>query len=252
MKFRPCIDLHNGKVKQIVGGSLDDSGAMENFVSDKGAAYYAEMYRRDGLAGGHVIMLGPGNEDEAMAALKAYPGGMQIGGGITPDNAVMYLDAGASHVIVTSYVFKNGLFNPGNLEKMIKATGRDRLVIDLSCRIKDNAYYVVTERWQNFTGFEITRENIAMLEEHCDEFLVHAVDVEGMKEGVDIRLVSLLSDYVSIPVTYAGGVRDFSDIENVFQAGKGKIDLTIGSALDIFGGDISYSEVLNRKEFRSL
>jgi phosphoribosylformimino-5-aminoimidazole carboxamide ribotide isomerase len=252
MKFRPCIDLHNGKVKQIVGGSLDDSGAMENFVSDKGAAYYAEMYRRDGLAGGHVIMLGPGNEDEAMSALKAYPGGLQIGGGITPDNALRYLDAGASHVIVTSYVFKNGLFSAGNLEKMIKAAGRERLVIDLSCRIKDNSYYVVTERWQNFTGFEITRENIAMLEEHCDEFLVHAVDVEGMKEGVDTRLVSLLSDYVSIPVTYAGGVRDFSDIENVFHAGKGKIDLTIGSALDIFGGDISYSEVLKREEFRIL
>ncbi|PKL15594.1 MAG: phosphoribosylformimino-5-aminoimidazole carboxamide ribotide isomerase [Spirochaetae bacterium HGW-Spirochaetae-5] len=250
MKFRPCIDLHNGKVKQIVGGSLDDSGAKENFVSDKGAAYYAEMYRRDGLTGGHVIMLGPGNEDEAMAALKAYPGGLQIGGGISPDNAARYLDAGASHVIVTSYVFKNGLFSQDNLEKMIKAAGRERLVIDLSCRIKENSYYVVTERWQNFTGFEITRENIAMLEGCCDEFLVHAVDVEGMKEGVDTRLISLLSDYVSIPVTYAGGVRDFGDIEIVFSAGKGRIDLTIGSALDIFGGSLPYSEVLKRDEFR--
>ncbi len=251
MKFRPCIDLHDGKVKQIVGGSLDDSGAKENFVSDKGAAYYAEMYKSDGLTGGHVIMLGPGNEEEAMAALKVYPGGLQIGGGITPDNACMYLEAGASHVIVTSYVFKNGLFSYGNLEKMIKAAGRERLVIDLSCRIKENSYYVVTERWQNFTGFEITRENITMLEEHCDEFLVHAVDVEGMKEGVDSRLVTLLSDYVSVPVTYAGGVRDFSDIENVFNAGKGKIDLTIGSALDIFGGSIPYNEILKLKEFRT-
>ena len=250
MKFRPCIDLHNGRVKQIVGGSLDDSGAKENFVSDKGAAYYAEMYRRDGLAGGHVIMLGPGNEDEAMAALKAYPGGLQVGGGITPDNAARYLDAGASHVIVTSYVFKNGLFSQDNLEKMIKAAGRERLVIDLSCRIKENSYYVVTERWQNFTGFEITRENIAMLEGHCGEFLVHAVDVEGMKEGVDSRLITLLSNYVSIPVTYAGGVRDFGDIEIVFSAGNGRIDLTIGSALDIFGGSIPYSEVLKREEFR--
>jgi len=251
MKFRPCIDLHNGKVKQIIGGSLDDSGAVENFVSDRGAAYYAEMYRGDGLTGGHIIMLGPGNEGEAISALKAYPGGMQIGGGITPDNAGRYLDAGASHVIVTSYVFRNGLFSPDNLDKMIKAVGRERLVIDLSCRIKDNSYYVVTERWQNFTGFEITEENIKMLENQCDEFLLHAVDVEGMKEGVDLRLVRMLGEFVSIPVTYAGGVRDFSDIENVFSAGRGRIDLTIGSALDIFGGNIPYSEVLKRKEFQT-
>jgi phosphoribosylformimino-5-aminoimidazole carboxamide ribotide isomerase len=223
---------------------------MENFVSDKGAAYYAEMYKRDGLSGGHIIMLGPGNEDQAMAALKAYPEGLQIGGGITPDNACRYLDSGASHVIVTSYIFKNGLFSQGNLEKMIKAAGKERLVVDLSCRIKGSSYYVVTERWQNFTGFEISLENIKMLEEHCGEFLVHAVDVEGMKEGVDSRLVSLLSDYVSIPVTYAGGVRDFDDIAIVFNSGRGRIDLTIGSALDIFGGGIPYSEVLKRKEFR--
>ncbi len=250
MKFRPCIDLHNGRVKQIVGGSLDDENAVENFVSDKNAAYYAELYKRDGLTGGHIIMLGPGNEDEALNALNAYPGGLQVGGGISPDNAFRFLDAGASHVIVTSYVFKNGVFNFDNLQKMIRKTGRDRLVIDLSCRSRDNSYYIVTDRWRNFTDFRITGENIMKLEEYCDEFLVHAVDVEGMKEGVDLKLVSILGDSVKIPATYAGGVKDFDDIELVFKEGKGKIDLTIGSALDIFGGNISYQEVLKRKEFR--
>jgi phosphoribosylformimino-5-aminoimidazole carboxamide ribotide isomerase len=249
MKFRPCIDLHNGKVKQIVGGSLTDSGAVENFISDRNAAYYAEMYKNDGLSGGHIIMLGPGNEDEALNALKAYPGGMQIGGGITPDNALKFLEAGASHVIVTSYVFKNGIFDIENLKKIIKRAGKERLVIDLSCRIKNDTYYVVTERWQNFTDFEITRFNIEMLEEYCAEFLIHAVDVEGKQEGVDSRLVGLLGDYVSIPATYAGGVKDCGDIGIVFKSGQGKIDLTIGSALDIFGGSIPYNEVIKRKEF---
>ena len=250
MKFRPCIDLHNGKVKQIVGGSLDDSGAVENFVSTHNAAYYAEMYRRDGLTGGHIVMLGPGNEDEALSALRAYPGGMQIGGGINADNAVKFLNAGASHVIVTSFVFKNGIFNYDNLEKMLKKIGKDKLVLDLSCRIRDNSYYVVTERWQNFTDFEITKFNIERLEGYCDEFLVHAVDVEGMKEGVDSKLVTILGDSVSIPATYAGGVKDSDDIANVFRSGKGKIDLTIGSSLDIFGGNIPYNEVIKREEFR--
>jgi len=249
MKFRPCIDLHNGKVKQIVGGSLSDSGAVENFVSDRDAAYYAEMYRRDGLTGGHIIMLGAGNENEAMKALHAYPGGMQIGGGINPENACKFLDAGASHVIVTSYVFKNGTFSIDNLKKMIKAAGKEKLVIDLSCRVKGDSYFVVTERWQNFTDFEITHFNIQKLEEYCDEFLIHAVDVEGMQDGVDTRLVGLLGDSVSIPATYAGGVKDCNDIAGVFKSGKGKIDLTIGSALDIFGGSIPYSEVIKSKEF---
>ena len=249
MKFRPCIDLHNGKVKQIVGGSLGDDGAVENFVSERNAAYYAGMYKQDGLTGGHIIMLGPGNEEEALNALRAYPGGMQAGGGINPDNACRYLDAGASHVIVTSYVFKNGRFDFDNLEKMIKRTGRERLVIDLSCRIRDNMYFVVTERWQNFTDFEINRLNIQRLEDYCDEFLVHAVDVEGFKNGVDTKLVGILEASVSRPVTYAGGVKDVDDVERVFRIGKGKIDLTIGSALDIFGGDIPYAEVIKCKEF---
>lgn len=249
MRFRPCIDLHNGKVKQIVGGSLDDSGALENFVSDKGAAYYAELYKIDNLSGGHVIMLGPGNEDEVFRALRAYPGGLQVGGGINPGNAMEYLDAGATHVIVTSYVFAHGKINMDNLEAMKSAVGRERLVLDLSCRFKDGKYFVVTDRWQKFTEYDINRENIARLEEYCDEFLVHAADVEGLKQGIDEQLVSVLAECCSIPVTYAGGVKDLSDVKKVFEKGQKRIDLTIGSALDIFGGSISYRELIKMKEF---
>ncbi len=251
MRFRPCIDLHNGKVKQIVGGSLDDSGALENFVSDKGAAYYAELYKRDNLSGGHVIMLGPGNEDEVFSALKAYPGGLQVGGGINPGNAMDYIDAGATHVIVTSYVFAHGKINMENLEAIKSSVGREHLVLDLSCRFKEGKYYVVTDRWQKFTEYEINRSNIARLEEYCDELLVHAADVEGLKQGIDERLVSLLAECCSIPVTYAGGVKDLSDVNKVYNRGQGRIDLTIGSALDIFGGSISYMELIKMKELGS-
>ncbi|HOP62928.1 MAG TPA: phosphoribosylformimino-5-aminoimidazole carboxamide ribotide isomerase [Spirochaetota bacterium] len=251
MKFRPCIDLHNGRVKQIVGGTLADSGAVENFVSDMGAAYYADLYRQDNLKGGHVIMLGPGNEDEAISALNAFPGGLQVGGGINPYNAMEYLDAGASHVIVTSYVFSGGKINMDNLEAMRSVTGKERLVLDLSCRSGNGIYYVVTDRWQKFTEFEINRKNIEFLEGYCDELLVHAADVEGLREGIDVNLVSLLAQCCSIPVTYAGGVKDLSDVTRVFEKGKGRVDLTIGSALDIFGGSISYRELLSMKEFHS-
>lgn len=251
MRFRPCIDLHNGKVKQIVGGSLDDSGALENFVSDKGAAYYAELYKRDNLSGGHVIMLGPGNEDEVLSALKAYPGGLQVGGGINPGNAMDYIDAGATHVIVTSYVFAHGKINMENLEAIKSSVGREHLVLDLSCRFKEGKYFVVTDRWQKFTEYEINRSNIERLEEFCDELLVHAADVEGLKQGIDERLVSLLAECCSIPVTYAGGVKDLSDVTKVYSRGQGRIDLTIGSALDIFGGSISYMELIKMKEFGS-
>jgi phosphoribosylformimino-5-aminoimidazole carboxamide ribotide isomerase len=250
MRFRPCIDIHNGKVKQIVGSTLNAHGAVENFVSDKDASYYAQIYKENGLSGGHIIMLGPGNEIEALKALKVFPGGMHIGGGINPDNAYKFLDAGASHVIVTSYIFKDGKFNVDNLKIMTKKVGREKLVIDLSCRKKNNNYYVVTERWQNFTEFTISKENIKALEDYCSEFLVHAVDVEGMKEGVDSELIGLLADSVSIPTTYAGGVKDYNDITEVYKAGKGRIDLTIGSALDIFGGAIPFYDVIKRDEFR--
>lgn len=250
MKFRPCIDLHDGKVKQLVGGTLTESGAVENFVSDRDAAYYAKLYRDDGLYGGHVIMLGPGNEEEAFNAVRAFPGGLQVGGGINPVNAQGYLEAGASHVIVTSYVFSGGEINFRNLEMISKTVGRNRLVLDLSCRFRDNSYYVVTDRWQKWTGFEVTYSNMQHLAKYCDELLVHAADVEGKRNGVDENLIGILADCTNIPVTYAGGVRDMEDIEKVCRLGRGIIDLTIGSALDIFGGDMPYKEVINRPEFR--
>lgn len=188
MKFRPCIDIHNGKVKQIVGGSLKDDGdqASENFVSEQDAAYYARLYRKHGLDGGHIILLNPNTSEyypdtrsQALSALRAWPGGLQIGGGITADNARGFLDAGASHVIVTSYVFQNGQISTENLNRLVRAVGRDRLVLDLSCRKKDGRYYIVTDRWQTFTGVAIDLPVLEKLSSHCDEFLIHAVDVEG-------------------------------------------------------------------------
>ncbi len=246
MKFRPCIDLHNGKVKQIVGGTLQDSneGLIENFISDKDAAYYGALYKKDNLPGGHVIKLGPGNDTEALNALKAYPGGLQIGGGINPDNALGYLDAGASHVIVTSYVFKDGSINFKNLGKLVKTVGKERIVIDLSCRKRGDNFYVVTDRWQKFTDFEITEENFQRLSSYCDEFLVHAADVEGQCKGVQKEIISILAQWTEIPVTYAGGVHTMDDLQLVKNLGNGIIDLTIGSALDIFGGSLSYEKVV--------
>ncbi|HYH05238.1 MAG TPA: phosphoribosylformimino-5-aminoimidazole carboxamide ribotide isomerase [Bacillota bacterium] len=249
MKFRPCIDLHQGKVKQIVGGSLSDDsqGLVENFVSEKDAAYYAELFKKDGLTGGHVIMLGPGNENEARRALLAYPGGLQVGGGITPANAASYLEVGASHVIVTSYIFQDGDLNYRNLEQMVSVTGRDRLVLDLSCRWRDGVYYVVTDRWQTFTHFAVTQANLTELAGYCAEFLIHGVDVEGKRQGILGDLVTVLGNWSPIPTTYAGGARSLADLELVNHLGQAKIDLTIGSALDIFGGTLAYRDVLKFK-----
>lgn len=254
MKFRPCIDIHNGKVKQIVGGSLKDAEdkANENFVSEQDAAFYAELYRNKRIIGGHVILLNGKDSPlfqetrkQALLALKTYPGGLQVGGGICPENAAEYLEAGASHVIVTSYVFKDGRISWENLEKMEKETGKDRLVLDLSCRKKrDNNYYVVTDRWQKFTEEPVT---LALLEElagHCSEFLVHGVDVEGKSKGIETDLVKLLSGHSACPVTYAGGVGSFRDIELLIKYGKGRLDVTVGSALDLFGGTIPFEEML--------
>ncbi|HOP75629.1 MAG TPA: phosphoribosylformimino-5-aminoimidazole carboxamide ribotide isomerase [Bacillota bacterium] len=250
MKFRPCIDLHQGKVKQIVGGTLTDTadGLIENFVAEQDAAYYAELFKRDGLTGGHIIMLGPGNEDAALQGLRAYPGGLQVGGGINPENAEKYLEAGASHVIVTSYIFSNGELDPIRLDKMVAAVGRERLVLDLSCRLKDGVYYVVTDRWQTFTSCVVNRETLEDLAGYCDEFLIHGVDVEGKRQGVQEELVQLLGEWAPIPVTYAGGARNLEDLELVKRLGRGKVDLTIGSALDIFGGTLPYRVVLAWQE----
>lgn len=246
MQLRPCIDIHSGRVKQIVGGSLSDKGEglIENFISDKLPSYYAEMFKKDNLVGGHVIMLGPGNTEAAFEALKAYPNGLQVGGGINPDNAKDYLENGASHIIVTSYVFKDGEINWDNLNKIVGVIGKEKLVLDLSCRKKDGKYYVVTDRWQKYTNFELNKDNIAKLESYCDEFLVHAVDVEGKCRGIQEDLVEVLGNWVTIPTTYAGGVHCFDDIEKIQKLGQNKIDVTIGSALDIFGGGLSYKEVI--------
>ncbi|MCB0122078.1 MAG: phosphoribosylformimino-5-aminoimidazole carboxamide ribotide isomerase [Caldilineaceae bacterium] len=247
MRFRPCIDLKNGKVVQIVGGTLrdqDDQSTVTNFTSEKSAVAFARLYQQDGLVGGHVIALGPGNQDAALAALQAYPGGLQMGGGVTPENAARYLDAGASHVIVTSYVFHGGALDEQRLAAMVAAVGRERLVLDLSCRQREGVYWVVTDRWQRFTAVAVNEATLASLAKHCAEFLVHGVDVEGLRVGIETDLVSLLGTYSPLPVTYAGGVKAFSDLALVKQLGQGRVDLTIGSALDIFGGDVSYAEVV--------
>lgn len=243
MRFRPCIDLHQGKVKQIVGLTLEE-GPVIHFEAERSAAYYARLYREDGLPGGHVIMLGPGNEAAALEALRAYPGGLQVGGGIHPGNASRYLDAGASHVIVTSFVFREGRIDYDRLNQLVAAVGRERLVLDLSCRKRGEAYWVVTDRWQRFTEVAITPRNLAHLARFCAEFLIHGVDVEGRREGIQEDLVQLLGSAAPIPTTYAGGARSLEDLERVRQLGQGRIDLTIGSALDLFGGDVPYRAVV--------
>ncbi|MEP7049059.1 MAG: phosphoribosylformimino-5-aminoimidazole carboxamide ribotide isomerase [Pseudomonadota bacterium] len=236
--FRPCIDLHEGKVKQIVGGTLGESAnhLRTNFVSEKSSAEFAELYRKDGLRGGHVIMLGPGNESAAREALAAYPGGMQIGGGINLDNAATWLDAGAAQVIVTSWVFQAGRVDSERLASLERKVGKQHLVLDLSCRRRGDDYWVVTDRWQKFTDVRISGETLSQLSESCAEFLVHAVDVEGLCRGIDAELVERLAAESPIFVTYAGGASSLSDLELVTRLGHGRIDLTIGSALDIFGG----------------
>ncbi len=236
--FRPCIDLHDGKVKQIVGGTLsaDSATLRTNFVAEHSSAWYAELYKRDGLRGGHVIMLGQGNESAALEALRAYPGGLQIGGGINSSNARTYLDAGASHVIVTSWVFREGKLDWDRLNTLVREIGKERLVLDLSCRRRGEDYFVVTDRWQKFTEMTVNPEVLRTLAAHCDEFLIHAVDVEGLCQGIDPLLVKILGEQAPIPTTYAGGARSLTDLEDVTRIGQGRVDLTIGSALDIFGG----------------
>ncbi len=239
MKIRPCIDIHNGKVKQIVGSTLSDSRVKdlkENFVSDHPPSYYSSLFRRYNLTGGHIIMLGPGNEEAALDALSGWPYGMQIGGGINIDNARYWLDRGASHVIVTSFVFYKGHIDMDRLKRLEKLVGKERLVLDLSCRKREGRYFIVTDRWQKFTHEEITPQCLETLSRYCSEFLVHGVDVEGKCQGVDLLLVEMLAEFSPIPTTYAGGARSIEDAVSVKDKGKDRIDLTIGSALDIFGG----------------
>tara|TARA_R110001592_G_scaffold65203_1_gene200258 strand:- start:694 stop:1452 length:759 start_codon:yes stop_codon:yes gene_type:complete len=235
-QFRPCIDLHQGKVKQIVGGSLNDQGADTNFVSAYDAAHYAALYQKHALKGGHVIALGQGNKEEALKALSVWPQGLQFGGGVNEVNAAEFLEAGASHLIVTSYIFENGVLSVDRIEKIKRETGRERLVLDLSCRRTESGWNIATDRWQTITNTQITKQTLSELAGHCDEFLIHAADVEGLQAGIDQELVQLLGEISTIPVTYAGGARSLQDLELVHTLSKGKVDLTIGSALDIFGG----------------
>ena len=247
MKFRPCIDLHQGKVVQIVGGSLqegDQSSLQINFSSESSASEYAELYKKDELKGGHLISLGNGNQEAALNALRAFPGGLQYGGGVNPDNSTDYIAAGASHVIVTSYVFSSGKVDFDKLKQLANLIGKDRLVLDLSCRQRAGDFYVVTDRWQTFTDEKVDQALLAKLSEYCSEFLVHGVDVEGKQQGIEEELIHLLGQYSPLPVTYAGGVKKLSDLDLVKTLGQGRVDLTIGSALDIFGGEIAYTDVL--------
>ncbi|MEY8412763.1 phosphoribosylformimino-5-aminoimidazole carboxamide ribotide isomerase [Lachnospiraceae bacterium 62-26] len=254
MRFRPCIDIHNGAVKQIVGGSLrdEDDQAVENFKAAQDAGYFAQLYRRDGLKGGHVILLNPPSSEyyektrkQALKALALYPQGLQIGGGITADNAREYIEAGASHVIVTSYVFRDGKIHWECMERLCDTAGKEHVVIDLSCRRKDDGYYIVTNRWQTFTSVKLTNDILREIAGFCDEFLVHGVDVEGRASGIEEELVELLSTHRTIPVTYAGGIGSLSDLEYFRKLSGGFLDFTIGSALDIFGGKIPYHTVKN-------
>lgn len=237
-KFRPCIDLHDGRVKQIVGGTLSDHGGelVTNFVSEHSPSFYANLYRKDGLQGGHVILLGQGNEIAAKEALAAYPGGLQVGGGIHAGNAKEWLDAGASHVIVTSWIFQNRTLHLERLQSLVDVTGKKRLVLDLSCRRTSEGYNITIDRWQTITPVRILPKTLDLFAEYCDEFLIHAADVEGKQAGMDEELIAYLAEYSPIPVTYAGGARHLADLERCASISKGRVDLTIGSALDIFGG----------------
>ena len=250
MRFRPCIDLHDGVVKQIVGATLSDGdakGPRTNFQSRKPAPWFADLYRRDGLTGGHVIQLGPGNAEAAQAALSQWPGGLQVGGGINADNACQWLDAGASHVIVTSWVFHDGRIDMDRLRLLSRRVGKSRLVLDLSCRRRENAYLVATNRWQTFTTEAVTHRLMDRLSAYCDEFLIHAVDVEGRCAGIEIDLVDYLGCWQGVPVTYAGGISCQQDIDQIEASGSGNIDFTVGSALDIFGGSgLAYRELVKR------
>lgn len=258
--FRPCIDLHEGKVKQIVGGTLGAAGLRTNFVSAQSAGWFAELYKRDGLTGGHVIMLGAGNEAQARAALTSFPGGLQIGGGINAANARGWLEAGASHVIVTSWVFREGRVDWERLGELVKAIGKERIVLDLSCRkkvqspkskVQSPEYFVVTDRWQKFTELVVNEDTLKKFSSYCAEFLIHAVDVEGLCRGIDGELVEKLGRWTPIPMTYAGGANSVADLELVTKLGQGKVNLTIGSALDIFGGSgVKYEDCVkfNRRQ----
>lgn len=253
MQFRPCIDIHNGAVKQIVGSSLKDEGnvAMENFISKKDASFYADLYKKFGLKGAHVILLNASDsvyfaetKKQALLALHTYPNGLQIGGGITADNAAEYIKEGAEKVIVTSYAFRDGKIQYDNLKKLVKAVSKEHIVLDVSCRKKEGKYYIVTDRWQKFTEVEVNYDTLDELSGYCSEFLIHAVDVEGKGQGIDEQLIAYLGKWNKLPITYAGGIHTYQDIETIALLGEGHIHITIGTALDLFGGKLEFEKVV--------
>ncbi|UZJ51244.1 hypothetical protein CBS101457_000564 [Exobasidium rhododendri] len=267
--FRPCIDLHQGVVKQIVGASLqDDDRAKEralsststslseatptlktNFTSTLDPAHYANLYRTNGLKGAHVIKLGPGNDEAAGQAIDAWKDGLHVGGGINADNARQWIERGAEKIIVTSFLFPSCKFSLGRLTELEKLVGKDRLVVDVSCRKRGEHWVVAMNRWQDMTDMQVNKETLDMLASHCSEFLVHAADVEGLCQGIDEELVEKLGEWVTIPTTYAGGARHIGDLELVDRLSHGRVDLTFGSALDIFGGTgVTMQELIDWNE----
>ena len=245
MKFRPCIDLHNGSVKQIVGGTLtDQNNPKVNFFSDNSPSFFAKMFADYNLQGGHIIKLGANNDEAAKEAIKAWPKGLQIGGGITIDSAKEWLNLGASKVIITSCVFEKNNLNIKKLEKIVEEVGRENITLDLSCRKKEEKYFVVTNKWQTFTDLEVEKKSLQMLSEYCSEFLIHSVDLEGLMSGIDINLINIIKES-PLQCVYAGGVHSFEDLDIIKEIGKDKIDVTIGSALDIYGGNLNFKEIVN-------
>ncbi len=255
-KFRPCIDLHGGRVKQIVGGTLsgNDADLQENFVSKESSAEFAEKFKADRLKGGHVIKLGPGNDEAACEALAAWKGGLQIGGGIRKENASEWLEKGASHVIITSAIFsKEGVFLEKNFDELISEVGTERLVLDLSCKRVGEKWVVAMNKWQTITELPLNEETLSNLASSCAEFLIHAADVEGLSSGMDVDLVCWMSEWAkrntNTPITYAGGISSIQEVDEIQRLSEGYIDFTVGSALDLFGGDkISYRSLVARQK----
>lgn len=251
-KYVGCIDIHAGKVKQIVGGTLvkddtneaDSQSVATNFVSEKPSSFYAQLYKDNDVKGCHVIKLGSLEENNIAAkeALQAWPGHLQVGGGINDTNAKEWIDNGASKVIVTSWLFPNGEFDLERLKKISSIVGKEHLVFDLSCRRQINtdnnelSWVVAMNKWQTLTKTILSKEYFDLVSEYCSEFLVHAADVEGLCNGIDEELVKKLAEWSDLPIVYAGGAKDVSDLALVDKLSNGKVDLTYGSALDIFGG----------------
>ncbi|KAG0146857.1 hypothetical protein CROQUDRAFT_656846 [Cronartium quercuum f. sp. fusiforme G11] len=237
--FRPCIDLHNGQVKQIVGGSLDlnDPDKLQtNFSSNQPVEYYTGLYQGHNLTGTHLIKLGPSNDETALRALNSWRGQIQLGGGVDLSNAEKWLDAGADKIIVTSFLFPGCKFSEERLRQIVELVGKEKLVIDLSCKKRDSSWFVASNQWRDLTDTEVNEETLRDLSNSCAEFLIHAADHEGLCKGIDTDLVKCLGKWSRVPVTYAGGANSVTDLDLVKRLSDSKVDLTFGSALDIFGG----------------